>query len=179
MQRFCNTVDCYRAAYLYNCLNYPEVLHLCERILEEPDLRSDLKELVFANVIVMPPLDTYFDRDVQCLLGFDTLFCYLFARNEHLWKTKGTNESEFQNYFTRAIYLEKSLPSQFLLVYNYCVECHYFLGRHFLARYLKTRCLIDCNRSKSEIMIEFKQLKSNLPFEHMMRCCLWQKLRQL
>src|SRR5688572_16046709 len=73
----CNTADCYRAAYLYNCLNYPEVLHLCERILEEPDLRSDLKERVFANVIVMSPLDTYFDRDVQCLLGLRTLFCYL------------------------------------------------------------------------------------------------------
>ena len=35
----CNTVDCYRAAYLYKCRKYPEVLHLCERILDEPDLQ--------------------------------------------------------------------------------------------------------------------------------------------
>ena len=116
----CNTVDCYRAAYLYNCRKYPEVLHLCERILEEPDLQSDLKEFAFANVIVMTPLDAYFDRDVQCLLGFHTLFCYLSARNEHLWKIKCTSESTFQNVFTRTIYLEKHLPS--VLIYSVLLD---------------------------------------------------------
>src|SRR5678815_1987340 len=79
----------------------------------------------------------------------------------------GTNESEFQNIFTRDIYLEKNLLGLLLASHesSYCIRCHYFLGRHFLARYLKTRCLIDCYRSKSEIMQEFEQLKSNLPFE--------------
>ena len=56
----CNTADCYRAAYLHKCRKYPEVLHLCERILNEPDLQKNLKEFTFANVMVVPPLGLVF-----------------------------------------------------------------------------------------------------------------------
>ena len=82
----CNTADCYRALYLYKCRQYDEVLHLCERILNEPDLQSDLKEFAFANVLLLPPLDSFFDRDVQSLLGFHTLFYYLSPLNDDMRK---------------------------------------------------------------------------------------------
>jgi len=36
-----------------------------------------LKEFSFANISVIPPLDSCFDGDVQSLLGFHTLFYYL------------------------------------------------------------------------------------------------------
>ena len=56
----CSTVDCYRAAYLYQRRKYPEILDLCERILNKPDLQCDLKEFAFANVIVLPPISLFF-----------------------------------------------------------------------------------------------------------------------
>src|SRR6218665_279865 len=44
----CNTVDCYRAAFLYQCHKRTEVYQLCDRILNARDLGNDLKELAFA-----------------------------------------------------------------------------------------------------------------------------------
>jgi len=49
--------------------------------LKDTDLHNDLKEFSFANVLLMPPLDSFFDRDVQSLLGFHTLFL-LFVSSE-------------------------------------------------------------------------------------------------
>src|SRR6218665_1989020 len=37
----CNTIDCYRALYFYKCRKYDEAMHLCERILGEPDEQND------------------------------------------------------------------------------------------------------------------------------------------
>ena len=73
----CNTVDCYRALYLYKCRQYDELLQLCERKLREPDLQNSLHEFSFANVLLLAPFDYFFDTDVQSLLGFHTLFYYL------------------------------------------------------------------------------------------------------
>ena len=73
----CNTVDCYRGLEFYKCCQYDQALQLCERILKEPDLQKHLKEFSMVNVLLFPPLDSFFDRDVQSLLGFHTLFYYL------------------------------------------------------------------------------------------------------
>jgi len=175
----CSTVDCYRASCLYKCRQYPEAVHLCEDILNKPDLENDLKELTIANVMLVPPLDTFFDRDIQCSLGLHTLVCFLLSSTENLTEGKDS-EASFQRIFTSMIKSSGSKPISLsrLLNESYFVKCHYFLGRHFLARYLKVRCLIDCNCSLLEIMFEFKNLKACLPFEHVIRCFLKKKLWQ-
>src|SRR6218665_3366405 len=80
----CNTADCYRALYLYKCRKYDQVMRLCEQILKDSDLRNDLKKFAFANVLLLPPFDYFFERDVQSLLGFHTLFYYLNSLNNDL-----------------------------------------------------------------------------------------------
>src|SRR6218665_6787 len=92
----CNTADCYRALYLNNCRKHDELLHLCEQILNEPDLTSELKKFSFANILVIPPLDSFFDRDVQSLLGFHTLFYCLFLLNDDLGKLECIAELAFE-----------------------------------------------------------------------------------
>ena len=150
----CNTVDCYRALYLYKCRQYDEVLHLCERILHEPDLQSDLKEFGFANVLVLPPLDSFFDGDVQSLLGFHTLFYYLSPLNDDYENFDLTTESKFAHFIAEFVHSMREQLSD-SLIRSYSIKCHYFLGRHFLARYLKLRCCIDCNHPFAEAMAEF------------------------
>ena len=172
----CNTADCYRALYLYKCRQYDQVLDLCERILHEPDLQRDLKEFSFANVLLLPPLDSYFDRDLQSLLGFHTLFYYLSPLNNDMGKVETNGESTFEHGFARHVYYYKC-ELVFLLQCNYSIKCHYFLGRHFLARYLKVRCYIDCNIPYSEAMTEFAAQKTNLPFERIIRRFLLRKFR--
>ena len=142
----CNTVDCYRALYLYKCRQYDEVLHLCERILHEPDLQSDLKEFAFANVLLLPPLDSFFDGDVQSLLGFHTLFYYLSPPNDDMRNVGLTQlTSQRLHNFLATVCAFIGMNSSISLRDHYSIKCNYFLGRHFLARYLKVRCCIDCN----------------------------------
>ena len=164
----CNTVDCYRALYLYKCRHYVEVLQLCERILNEPDLQSDIKIFSFANVSMIPPLDSFFDGDVQSLLGFHTLFCYLSPLNDELYKPGVTQFSTFEHWFANQV-RHRKLGLYTCLSYSYFVRHHYFLGRHFLARYLKVRCCIDCNLPYKEVMTEFAAHKTNFPFELIIR----------
>ena len=172
----CNTADCYRALYLYKCRQYDQVFDLCERILHEPDLQRDLKEFSFANVLLLPPLETYFDRDLQSLLGFHTLFYYLSPLNNDTGKVEPNSKSTFEHAFGRHVYNNKG-ELVFLLQYNYSIKCHYFLGRHFLARYLKVRCYIDCNIPYSEALTAFAAQETNLPFEFIIRRFLLQKFR--
>ena len=173
----CNTADSYRAAYLYKRRKYYKVWTLCERILNEPDLRSDLKKLAFANIIVLPPFNVLFDTDVQCLLGIQALAYYLLPSNEHLGEGEASELSKIHSNIAQYFHSgEYSLSN--VLSKPYVLKRHYFLGRHFLARYLKVRCLIDCNCSLLEIMLEFKKLKACLPFEHIISCLLKQKLLQ-
>src|SRR6218665_1919434 len=96
----CSTVDCYRAAFLYQGHKYSEVYNLCERILNERDLRNDLKELAFANVMILPPLDSYFDRDIQCLLGLHTLVSKLLDSNAGVWKIEDSETLISENVFS-------------------------------------------------------------------------------
>src|SRR6218665_3983159 len=174
----CSTVDCYRAAFLYQCHKYPEVYQLCDRILNARDLGNDLKELAFANVMILPPLDSYFDRDIQCLLGLHTLVSNLLPSNANLWETDDNEMVISENKLLEDIYSRNSSLSK-VLVRHYSKKCCYFLGRHFLARYLRVRCLIDCNRSFSDVELEFRMLKACLPIEQLIRCFLESKLRQL
>src|SRR6218665_2353260 len=55
----CNTADCYRALYLYKCREYDDVLHLCEEILKDQDLQDNLKDYSFANLFLLPPIDSF------------------------------------------------------------------------------------------------------------------------
>ena len=174
----CNTADCYRALYLYKCRQYDEVLHLCERILKEPDLQSDFNEFAFANVLLLPPLDSFFDRDVQSLLGFHTLFYYLSPLNDDMCKFECTAESTFAHFFARYIYYHKK-PLSELFDGSHSIKCHYFLEGHFVARYLKLRCCIDCNHPRRKALSEFAAMKCNLPFENIIRRFLLQKLRKI
>ena len=82
------------------------MLLLCGRILEDsdPDLQNDLKKFGLANVLVFPPLDAYFDADVQSLLGFHTLFYYLNPLNDDLMDINMLEKSSsFENFFAPAI----------------------------------------------------------------------------
>src|SRR6218665_2424159 len=174
----CSTVDCYRAAYLYHCRKYEEVLPLCERILNKPDSRSDFQELAFAIVMVFPPLDLFFDTDVQCLLGVHTLAYSLLVSSKDLWESVVSKISTLQKNFMQNVLSEK-LSLSYVLDEPYSLKSHYFIGRKFLARYLKVRSLSDCNHSLSEVILEFQKVKASLPFEHIVRCFLQQKLRQI
>ena len=51
------------------------------------------------------------------------------------------------------------------LLQSYSIRNHYFLGRHFPARYLKVRCCIDCSLPHKEAMGEFSAPPISLPFE--------------
>jgi len=108
------------------------VLQLCDDILKEPDLWSDLKTSAFANVLIKPPFDWFFDRDVHSLVGLNTLNYFLSPLNDDLRKFKLAVE-----YFRHSGHYT-SLQDHFK------VTKYSFLGRHFLARYLKLRCYIDC-----------------------------------
>ena len=125
-----------------------------------------------------PPLDSYFDDDIRCLVGFHTLVCCLSPSNEELPKIENDSYSMLRKLLSEDIYPNKSTLCKVLLFAS-PEKCHYFVGQHFLARYLKVRCLIDCNHPRSEVMHEFKKLKSQLPFEHIVRCFLQHKFRQL
>src|SRR6218665_1391025 len=173
----CNTADCYRALYLYKCRQYEQVLHLCERILKESDLRNDLKDFSFANVLLLPPLDSFFDRDVQSLLGFHTLFYYLNPLNDEMGKVDVTDKKSFEHFFARRVHRDKG---QLFFVLNRpkpnSNNNHYFLGRHFIAGYLKLRCCIDSNLPHSNALTEFAVQKPKHPFEHIIRRFLLRKL---
>jgi len=108
----CNTIDCYRALYLYKNRQYDEVLNLCERILHAPDLEKDLQEYAFANVLVLPTLNLLFDREVQALLGFDTFYYYLSPLNDESKNLDFTFKSTFEHWFSKFVYHSKhKLPS--------------------------------------------------------------------
>ena len=154
------------ALYVYRCRQYDDVMHLhvCVRILNEPDLQNDLNGLSFANVSVIPPFDSFFDEDVQSLLGVHTLFHYLAPLNDDLHKSYVNNDSTFEQCFVHVVKIRREGLCGFLLG-PYYFKCHYFLGRHFLARYLKARCCIDYNLPRKEALTEFATQKPNLPFE--------------
>src|SRR6218665_1853368 len=103
----CNTDDCYRALYLYKCYQYDQALNLCERILKDSDLQNDLKEFALANVLLIPPLDSFFDTDVQSLLRFHTLFFYLSPMNDGMAKVDLTPESTFDHWFAQHVYFNR------------------------------------------------------------------------
>src|SRR6218665_3023877 len=177
-----NTVECYQALYLYKCRKYIEVLHLCERILHKPDLHSDTNEpLDLANVLVMPPLDSFFDEDMQCLIGLYSLFCYLSHLHEgNRKKEHCIKDSKLANwqrdYMDWVNFVRRDLV---------CLECNWqfeyvnYLGGHFLARYLNVRCCLDCNLPYRDAMKEFALQKIYRPFEHIIRVFLLQKVRTI
>ena len=170
----CNTSDCYRALYLYKSHKYDEMMNLCQKILHEPDLQSDLKEFGFANVLVLPPLDTFFDRDVQSLLGFHTLFSYLSHQNYDA-PEPNPKDLTFANYFGhRVCFLNHALSK--CLEEQYSIKYHYFLGRHFLARYLKVKYCIDCDLDYTVSLAEFAKQEVTLPFEQIIRSFILSRL---
>ena len=171
----CDTVSCYRALYLYKCRQYCAVLHLCEVILHQPDLQNDLKQYAYSNVQLLPPFDTFFDSDAQCLLGLHTLVWYLSPVNEEPWKCDIATESTFAHVFSHYVYF-KNQPLSISLGYPYPVNCHYSLGGHFLAMYLKLRCLIENEQPWIDVMYEFAATKRTRPFEHIIHQFVLKKL---
>src|SRR6218665_1072145 len=174
----CNIGDCYRALYLCNCRQYDQVLYLCEQSLKDSDIPNDLKKYLFAKVLLLPPFDCFFERDVRSLLGFHTLFYGLSPLNDHLGKVKLSDESTLNRWFAREVRTYKH-ELMYSIISSYSIKCQYFLGRHFLAKYLKLRCCIDCNLPYSEALTEFVAHKTNFPFEHIIRRFFLRKLRIL
>src|SRR6218665_115786 len=158
----CNIVDCYSALYLYKCRHYDEVLQLCERILNEPDWKKpDVKDCLFTYVFVTPPFDSFFDGEVQCLLAFLTIFNHLSPLNDDLHKCDAhvTNDSTFRPIYRHSYYMSEKYNKKCLSC-SYSGRVHIFIGTHFLARYLKVRCRIDCNLSYREGLTEFAAQKT-------------------
>ena len=152
------------------------MLHLCERILNEPDLQNNLKTFAFANVLLLPPFDSFFDRDVQSLLGFHTLFHWLSPLNGEMGEIKLTDESTFEQLFALKVHRENSDLVR-VLESLISKRNHYFLGRHFVARYLILRCCIDCNLPFTVSRTEFATQEIHLPFKYIIRRFLLRKLR--
>ena len=166
-----NTADCYKALYLYKCRRYDEVLNLCEQILEEPIRQSSFLELAWANVLLMPLLSSFFDADVQSLLGFQTLCNKLSHVNNDMQKDLSCLATFGLESFSKENEIHDPLPGQFLMMHYYC------LGSHFLAKYLTLRSFVDCNRPILCAMSEFVAMKFNLPFERIIRRFYLRKLR--
>ena len=162
----CDTADCYRALYLYKCRQYDEVVQLCETVLRRPELQYDMKELTFANVLLVPPLDSFFDKDVQSLLGFHTLYYYLSPVNCDMGKLKPDAQTVFAHFFAHIIRNQGNALSRFLLE-SFSIRCYCFLGRHFLAKYLKARCYIDSNFSYTKELAQFAAHEAQFQFEYM------------
>ena len=184
----CNTDDCYSALYLYKRRKYDEVLHLCKQIiLDESDLQSDMKRLALANVLLLPPLDSFFDEDVQSLLGFHTLFCYLSHLREGERISECIKNSKLAHWhcsysmnFIRDIHCMNTPPKNDISCHFQCncaIEYVNVLGGHFLARYLKVRCCIECNLPHTEALTEFAAHKVHRPFERIIRGFRLHKLR--
>lgn len=64
-------------------------------------------------------------------------------------------------------FFAKEQESRSFLMFK-LIECHYSVGRHLLARYLKVRCCIDCNYPFTEAMAEFVDTKRVFPFDHIL-----------
>ena len=178
----CNTVECYRALYLYKNRQYDEVLHLCKGILRAPDLANDMQEFAFANVLLLPPLNLLFDRDIQALLGFHTLFYYLSPLNDESKKFDLAFKSTFEHWFSKFVYHGKhALPYSLESIDCTYSRYQYFIGRHFLAAYLTLRCGLDLSppHSCKKAMAYLIALKCILPFEHIIRRFFIQKLLSL
>jgi len=171
-----NIVECYRALYLYKCRKYDEVQQLCQRVLHEPDLKNEAKGLTLANILMLPPVDAFFDEDVQSLLGFHTLLYYLSPLREPMLKYMNIEYSTYPYWHSYSIrYREDELC--FHLGRDCSIKCKNVLGGHFIARYLKVRCFIDCNLPCKEAMREFAAQEVDRPFELIIRRFLLEKVR--
>lgn len=127
------------------------------------------------NILLLSPLDSFFDRDVQSLLGIRILLYYLSPLNDDIGKAEADDYKSFAIFFATNVYTYKYDLSSSLKCHS--IKSHYFLGRQFLARYLKLRCRIDCDLPYSEELTEFAVHKTNLPFEHIIRKFFLRKLR--
>lgn len=93
-----------------------------------------------------------------------------------------TSDFAFEHIFSKYTYSGEYLASWTLILdppYYIRANCHYFLSRHFVVRYLKLRCRIDCNHPITEVTAEFAAAKCNFPFEYIIRQFLLQKLRRI
>lgn len=132
--------------------------------------------LAFTHVLAVRPFNAFFDDELLCLIALQVLCHVAFPestpkcieritfnfRVEERHGARNQFDMSFRNLFT-----PKSCIVQ------------YFLGRHFLARYLKLRCLLSCDqRSASDIFEAFFDLKPHLPFEHVVHQFLLRKLQR-
>ena len=97
---------------------------------------------------------------MQSLFGYHTLFYYLSPLNDDLCKLELTQFATFAHWFARVVKFKRLGLDRFMLC-HYSNNYHYILGRHFLAKYLKVRCCIDCNLPYEESMSEFATHKTN------------------
>lgn len=82
-------------------------MNLCEDILGEPDVHSSSRTYAYAHVLVLPPIDYFFDGDVQSLLGFHTLFYCLAPENDDVplrkLKITVTANATFEHVFAKCV----------------------------------------------------------------------------
>ena len=139
-------------------------------------MQDDLEDYSFANLFLLPPNDSFVDRDVQSLLGFHTLFYYFSPPNDNNWKMELTKKSSFEFCFPTDVYRDKS-DLMLVLENPHVIIFHYILGRHFVASYLRLRCCIDCNIPYIKPRTEFSSQRIQFPFEHIIRRFYLRKLR--
>lgn len=173
----CKLVSCYEALYMYKCRRYSDVVSICNSILQEAEPDHNLERFAFANILALPPLDSFFDRDIQSLLGFQILFWYLLPQpDEHESLVRYTlYEFSRTGDFQVAVVVPLMHPAkrfQALDIVGFKIHeifrRRHFIGRHFLAKYLKLQCLIACNGADSKIFGVLGDLKSRLSFENIL-----------
>ena len=141
------TVSHYKALYWYSQQRYDLVLKLCNDVFEEamcetesvPVYEQDNNYYPFEYEVIMPsflfPFQELYDPDVATLLGLTLLirirfFCY---------EAHCTTGQQFIRSGRR------TLP---------------FISPVFIARYLRVRCLIKCNRQKRLLFNAIRELRS-------------------
>ena len=93
-------------------------------------------------------------------------------------KLKSSYESGFEDVYAGCVY-DWYRSTSGVHMPRLSIKGRYFLGAHFLARYLKLRCLFDCNQLSNEAIDAFTAKSSKLPFEHIICGFLRKKLRRI
>src|SRR6218665_1916805 len=120
-------------------------------------------------------LITFLIETYSHCLDFAHFFFTLSPLNNNLQRFDDIFGWTYEHWFqTYSMYYLYPLPRPCDV--NYVgIRCRFYIGRHFLARYLKVRCCIDCNLPSKGALTEFAAQKNTFPLEHIICMFLLQK----